>query len=159
EPLKADPGNLPQTIHVEDGSSFKKTRVFEYILQIGDEVILAKEGPDHNHFQYNTDYGPNYLTRDYPAGTPVRSAIIRHLATDGIPHYQDVLFWTTWFPALAADFGQPDSQGWNHGARGDWLTGEKIGGSQVCSTPRKCPVVERRDFTKAIVLQRAMSDH
>ncbi len=159
EPVTADPGNVPQMIHVDDGSSFKKTRVFDYILQIGDEVILAKEGPDHNHFKYNTDYGANYLTRDYPAGTPVKSAIIKHLSTDGVPHYQDVLFWTTWFPALAADFGQPDAQGWNHGARGDWLTGEKVGASQVCATAGKCPVVERRDFTKAIVLQRAMGDH
>ena len=159
EPVKADPGNVPQTIQVEDGSSFQKTRVFGYILQIGDEVILAKEGPDHNHFTYNTEYGANYLTRDYPAGTPVKSAIIKHLSTDGTPHYQDVMFWTTWFPAMATDFGEPEIQGWNHGTRGDWLTGEKVGASQSCATPRKCPVVERRDFTKAIVLQRAMSDH
>jgi hypothetical protein len=159
EAVKADPGKVAQTIHVEDGSTFQKTRVFGYILQIGDEVILAKEGPDRNHFTYNTEYGPNYLTRDYPAGTPVKSAIIKHISTDGVPHYQDVLFWTTWFPALVADFGPPDTQGWNHGARGDWLTGEKVGASQACATPRKCPVVERRDFTKAIVLQRAMSDH
>ena len=159
EAVSADPGNVPQMIHVEDGSSFKPTRVFGYILQIGDEVILAKEGPDHNHFQFNTDYGANYLTRDYPAGTPVKSAVIKHLSTDGVPHYQDVLFWTMWYPALAADFGQPDPQGWNHGARGEWLTGDKVGVSRVCATTRKCPGVERRDFTKAIVLQRAMGDH
>ena len=159
EPVAADPGNVPQVIHVEDGSSFKKTRVFDYVLQIGDEVILATEGPDHNHFKFNTGYGANYLTRGYPVGTPVKSAVIKHLSTDGVPRYQDVMFWATWFPALAADFGQPNPQGWNHGARGEWLTGEKVGSSQACSTARKCPVVERRDFTKAVVLQRAMGDH
>jgi len=159
EPVTADPGNVAQIIHVEDGSSFKHTRVFGYILQIGDEVVLAKEGADHNHFKYNTDYGPNYLTRSYPAGTPVKSAIIKHLSTDGVPHYQDVMFWTTWFPALAADFGEPDPQGWNHGVRGEWLTGDKVGASQACATARKCSGLERRDFTKAMVLQRAMSDH
>ena len=41
EPVSADPGNVPQIIHVDDGSSFKPTRVFGYILQIGDEVILV----------------------------------------------------------------------------------------------------------------------
>ena len=126
EPVSADPGNLPQIIHVDDGSSFKPTRVFGYILQIGDEVILVTAGADHNHFKFNAEYGPNYLTRDYPAGTPVKSAVVKHLSTDGVPRYQDVLFWTTWYPALAADFGQPDTQGWNHGVRGEWLTGEKV---------------------------------
>ncbi len=159
EPVVADTNNAPQMIHVVDGSSFQKTRVFGYILQIGDEVILTTAGPDRNQYKFNTDYGANYLTRDYPAGTPVKSAIIKHLSVDGVPRYQDVFFWTTWFPALAADFGQPDAQGWNKGARGEWLTGDKVGGSTVCATTGKCPALERRDFTNAIVLSRAMEDH
>jgi hypothetical protein len=158
EPVVADTDNTPQVIHVVDGSSFQSTIGLGYVLKIGNDWISATKGSDANHYNLNTDYGPVYLTQNYDAGTTVRTALVKHLAKTGNPGYNNVFMWTTWFPAMKVDFGQPDSNGFNSGNRGVWFTGAQIGGSGDCANGN-CPPVERRDFTKALVLQRAMGDY
>jgi hypothetical protein len=154
----ADTNFTAQTIRVTDGSSFQNTPRLGYVLKIGNDWINATK-VDNNTYSFNTGYGLTYLTQNYPPGTPVQSAMIQHLATDGIPNYQNVFMWTTWFPAMSADYGQPDGYGWNGGKRGLWMTGAQVGGSADCASGGKCPPVWRRDFTNALVLQRAMGDH
>lgn len=158
EPVVADTDNTPQVIHVDDGSSFQNTGGMGYLLKIGDDWISAYQASDPNHYNLNTAYGKVYLTRDYPIGTRVQSAVLKHLTKDGTPKYKDVFFWGTWFPAMRADFGQPDANGFNGGVRGVWYTGAQIGGSSDCANGN-CPPVMRRDFTKALVLQRAMANY
>lgn len=158
EPVIADTNNTPQVIHVVDGSSFQNTTGYSYVLKIGNDWISAMPGSDANHYNFNTGYGNVFLTRDYPTGTTVQSAMIRHLAKDRTPDYKSTVMWTTLFPAMKTDFGQPDPNGFNGGARGVWYTGAEIGGSSDCGNGN-CPPVMRRDFTKALVLQRAMADY
>jgi hypothetical protein len=158
EPVVTDIDDTPQSIHVVDGSSFQDTHSLRYVLKIGNDWITATPGSDINHYNLNTGYGTVYLTQDYPIGTTVQSAVVKHIMKNGMPAYNNVFLWGTWFPAMKADFGQPDANGFNGGNRGVWYTGAQIGGSADCGNGN-CPPLERRDFTKALVLQRAMADY
>lgn len=158
EAVVADTNNTQQVIHVADGSSFQNTTGYSYVLKIGNDWISALPGTDANHYNFNTGYGNVFLTQNYPPGTQVHSAMIKHLAKDHAPDYKNTVMWTTLFPAMKTDFGQPDPNGFNGGVRGVWYTGAQIGGSPDCGNGN-CPDLMRRDFTKALVLQRAMADY
>ena len=116
-------------------------------------TINPPTGP--NTFIQTPGIGNPYVNA-YPIGTPVRCAGIGHFSKSTPPPPANIFFYAVWFPALQTDLGTYNTAGWKGGNRDlAFLAGNAVSplGTTGCGTAG-CPPVERRDFTKAVVLFR-----
>jgi hypothetical protein len=97
----------------------------------------------HTIFSYYSTGGYVYPETDEVVLTD--NSVV-HLSRQPAPPLAKVKRWATWFPAMAVDVGVPESGGWDGAVRNlAWKSRTEIGGRTD---------VWRRDFTKAIVLNR-----
>ena len=105
------PGGLLWNNATVATSAAQAANVYGYAFKIGDDVIQPfKDGSGRWH-----TFTP--ILKTYPAGTPVKFAVLGHQSTDQIPDWHNVWYWANYFPAMSVDIGQPDSHGWRAGAR------------------------------------------
>ena len=112
----------------------------------GPILALAKHyiaDNDNTYFEYQTE---NFYY-DYIDEVLLKNGTTVYLADGAHPKVADVAVWRKWFPAIEADIGAPDPNGYNGGVRDlQWITGPTSGDGRAD--------VWRRDFTKAIVILR-----
>lgn len=86
---------------------------------------------------------------DHAIGEKVRFCKQAHLAAEPAPPLEQVVNWTTWFPAMGVDFGAPDVNGHNGGKRDmQWIKASALGGVDGIDN------VWRRDWANAVILHR-----
>jgi hypothetical protein len=112
---------------------------------------------------YADDGWGGLLRNDYPAGTSVFFVKKGHQSIDDLPTWDRIYRWGIWFPAMAADVGEPDPNGYNGGAVDQhWLRGYNVTPNPAnCNLANvggddfHCADVQRRDYTNAMILLRA----
>ena len=126
-------------------------------LQIGDHGDSVNGSISGSTFQ---TYTP--ISNSYSIGVSAYCIVKQHQSVISTPPASTVWKWGTWYPAMGVDIGVPDTGGMSGGARVvPWKTGgspDYISGSThgACDASGTCPNLNRRDFTKAIVLERGL---
>jgi hypothetical protein len=113
----------------------------------------------------STFHTTSAIYNSYPVGAPAYCIQKQHQSAIGAPPVGSVWRWGTWYPAMGVDIGVPDPNGMSGGARiMPWKTGgspDYISGQShaACNNTSGgiCANVNRRDFTKAIVLLRGQA--
>ncbi len=143
--LAVDISDATKNIYGADFSSFPSSGTLP--LRIGDgettvDIVASFTKIGKNQLQTT---GP--IRFSHSAGERVRFSLRGHQAVDAIPPVERVLRWANTFPAVFVDVGIPDGSGYNNGNPDfAWKTGAQIGGGQNG--------VWRRDYTKAVIVQR-----
>jgi hypothetical protein len=159
--LSADTSGNVKTVHVTDGGAFAVpgpplyTTNSDYTLQIGGQDVVHATKVNSTTFTTQTP-----ILNSYPGGTTVRFAQAGHFAYQSAPRYQDIWYYSNYYPAMSVDIGAPDPSGWQAGARGRYLTGSQSSNLPNCPVGNTvCADVWRRDFTNGILLDRMIYDN
>ncbi len=171
-PVSADASNASKALVLSDDSAIalpggpiwsnpavassaaQAGNIYGYAFLIGSDIIQPfKDSAGHWH-TYSA------ILSGYPAGTPVKFAMMGHQAVDPVPSAANVWYWAAHFPAMDVDLGQPDPNGWNHGARDTKyiVAPASSGNPSGCKGQYSCPEFWRRDFINAIVIAHVFHD-
>jgi hypothetical protein len=154
-PVAADATSSTKTISLASASGCSGSTVLRLGLRSsGDSVSGSLTGT-----AFTTTAA---IYNSYAAGDPAYCVQKQHQSVVGTPAADNVWKWGAWYPAMGVDVGVPDPNGLSGGARVmPWKTGgapDYISGQShaTCDNTSNgvCANLNRRDFTKAIVLLR-----